>query len=980
MKHFRLNPSIALRTKPQLVDFNKITFLRPVFIALVFACVQPIALAQPTTAPAAEKEVTVLAPFEVASDPEDRYEALNFSSLSGTNKSLDRLPISAEVINQTLISDLGTSDVKDLLNKYATGITPGQNSPGSSTAEGTADGDRFTLFTLGIRGLNAGAARRNALMTFGYLAEGFSMERMEIIRGPQALLYGTNPPGGIVNIMTKKAIFGRTQGRVQAIFDNEGSRRFQVDGNVSGTVFSRRAAIRLALFDSDINYWRQGIGRESHGQYVEAAFELHPKTQTTVRFEWENMKDYATEPSPRRTVFGAPGIPNNTPLSLLLARNDPALSSIVYGRINWETVDSTGGSAQGTHRHQEYFGLTVTSKLANWVDLKVVAATAPRFTRRLGPGSVLLAGPMASGNPLNEWALRMRPVVNPIVEQENNALQVILSTDFQTTRHAKHNLVFGGSYMSTENTVSQHLYFEADAKGNIIVNPNPSLANTQFAGRTISPLQWYSLRDGFPTDLQMMRNSYEIDGKTYVLDKERRPNPAFATPQNPLGLNGGTAGSSWSGADGRGVFAALFTTWLDGRFDTLAGVRWDEAKSENYTIGTLVEGSDYSGNLGVVWNVTQPIALYAGYSRNFNPDSSGALLWTQDPLPNGIGKAYEAGIKLNAFQGRLSGSVALYEAHSVNEVERIAASTRTATDPSGINGNYYDFFLPSINYDRKSRGIEASLTAKPTRNWRLQMGYSRISGKEGSAVSLPYFYNDEFRTDAQGRVLLSDNTTLLVPVNPSTPVAADGKTYASGVATQVMTVNILRQGDANGNYKAQLAADHGRIINSGTLGLLVPGVGTGRVGLPISEHQIGFTPVTGEFVDVRRGGDRTTGFPAHAFTLTSMYRFSEGRLKGFGFGANTSMNWDRILYYYNDAAAGNVRRAFKLPNQMQFNLILNYDRKITRKLHWKTQINVTNLEDRRYMTVFPSVATGLPDNARLLAGPRAWSWTNTFSF
>ncbi len=921
-----------------------------------------------------------MSPFEVVGDPEDSYEPLNFSSLSGTNKSLEKLPISAEVINQTLISDLGTSDVKDLLNKYATSITPGQNAPGSPTAEGMGDGDRFTLFTLGIRGLNAGAARRDGLLNFGYLAEGFSMERMEIIRGPQALLYGTNPPGGIVNIMTKKALFNRTFGSVQARFDDLDSRRFQLDANVSRELLNRKAAIRLALYDADINYWRDGIGRESHGLQAEMAIELIPASQTILRLEWETIKDTAIEPSQRRTVFGAQGIPNDTPLSVLLANNHPALSSIVYGRIDWDTVDSLSGNASATHRHQRYFSATLTSKIQPWLDAKIVAAKAPRWTRRLVPGSILLAAPRASGNPLDDWAVRMRPVINPIVDNEDQALQVIFSADFSTTRHARHNLVFGGSIKESENIVNQYLYFEADANGNIIVNPNPALANTQFAGRTIIPLEWHSLAGGFPSTFDLMRDRYEVGGRTYILDKERKPNPSFVTPANPLGLNGGTAGSSWSAADGKGAFAALFTTWFDGRLDTLAGVRYDKASSANYTVGTLVEGSDYSGNVGVVWNVTRPFALYAGYSRNFNPDSSGALLWTQDPLPNGIGKAYEAGIKMNAFGGRLSGSIAYYNAESVNEVERLGQQTRTATDPAGINGNYYTFFLPSINYDRESRGLEATLTARPSKNWRIQLGYSHISGKEGSSVHLPYFYNDEFRTDSQGRVLLVDNTPLMVPVNPSIPIAEDGRTYAPGVITQALTVNMLRNGDPNGNYRAQLANDNGRILNSGVLGLHVPGVASGRVGLPISEHQIGFVPVTGETVEARRGGDRTTGFPRHALTLTSMYRFGEGRLKGLGFGVNASLNWDTILYYYNDAAGGNLRRPFKLPDRQLFNLILNYQRKITKNVVWKTQINLNNVQDRRYITIMPNLATGLPDNARLLASPKSWVWTNTFTF
>jgi len=324
--------------------------------------------------------------------------------------------------------------------------------------------------------------------------------------------------------------------------------------------------------------------------------------------------------------------------------------------------------------------------------------------------------------------------------------------------------------------------------------------------------------------------------------------------------------------------------------------------------------------------------------------------------------------------------VAYYHAESVNEAERIAASTRTATDPSGINGNYYDFFLPSITYDRQTKGVEVTLTARPLPQWRLQIGYSHNLGREGSSVSLPFFYNDQFRTDVQGRVLLGDNTPLMVPVNPTVAVAPDGRTYPAGVATQALTAGILRSGDASGNYRALLSPDNGRILNATDLGLRISGVGTGQVGLPISDHQLGFRPAIGDSLLARGGGERTTGYPLHAFTVTSMYGFSKGLLKGLSAGANASLGYDTILYYYNDAAAGNMRRKFHAPDQARLNLIASYTRKITQKITWKTQINVNNVADNRYLTIFPNVATGAPDNAQLMAAPRTWVWTNTFSF
>ena len=76
-----------------------------------------------------------------------------------------------------------------LLNDFATGI--GASAAGSTTAQGQQEGDRFGFNTFSVRGSNAGPVRRNGFLSAGNLSEAFSYDRVEIIRGPQALLFGT---------------------------------------------------------------------------------------------------------------------------------------------------------------------------------------------------------------------------------------------------------------------------------------------------------------------------------------------------------------------------------------------------------------------------------------------------------------------------------------------------------------------------------------------------------------------------------------------------------------------------------------------------------------------------------------------------------------------------------------------------------------------------------------------------------------------
>lgn len=244
---------------------------------------------------------------------------------------------------------------------------------------------------------------------------------------------------------------------------------------------------------------------------------------------------------------------------------------------------------------------------------------------------------------------------------------------------------------------------------------------------------------------------------------------------------------------------------------------------------------------------------------------------------------------------------------------------------------------------------------------------------------LPFFYNDEFRTNAQGQVLLGDGTPLLVPVNPTTRVATDGKTYAAGTAVQPLTIAILKSGDAGGNYRAQLAADSGVILNATALGLTVPGVGTGRNGLPISNHQLGFVPVV-PGIQVRNGGEATSGFPRRSFTTTNMYSFSHPRLRGLSVGLNGRADFDLLRYYYNNAAKGNTRTAYYWHDGYMLNAIAGYDFQLHRRVKWRTQINVNNVLNWREVEAAPNIATGVVDNAVRRNDPLTWVWTNTLSF
>ena len=137
-----------------------------------------------------------LSVFEVVSDRDDSYGSSTSTSITGTRKELRRLPVSAEVMNRTLLDDLGAHEVREMI-LFAAGTGAFMAGSGTTDAVGDQPGDRIGTIVGTLRGLSVGTSR-NGFIDNGSSFDGFSKDRIEVIRGPQALLYGATNVSGII--------------------------------------------------------------------------------------------------------------------------------------------------------------------------------------------------------------------------------------------------------------------------------------------------------------------------------------------------------------------------------------------------------------------------------------------------------------------------------------------------------------------------------------------------------------------------------------------------------------------------------------------------------------------------------------------------------------------------------------------------------------------------------------------------------------
>ena len=374
----------------------------------------------------------------MVADKEGSYEALNFASLSGTNRPLGSLPITAEVFNATMLSDLATSDVVDLLNNYATGVGPGEAGTGGPSATGTEDGDRFGLASYSVRGLNAGALHRDGFLSANNLGEGFSYDRVEIIRGPQSLLYGANAAGGIINVVTKKGHFPDEHAtRPWSKWTTSVPSVYQLDANVgpSRSIRVHNVALRHAQATSNARQWRQDLSRRTSGQYGDLAIELLPASHTILHLSFEEKVNVGIESDPGTLVSGIPSVvPNSTELALLLYQHNPALNSIAGGFITWNTVDSLAGADQVSRRDERTYSATLSSQLTPWLSGEIIASKEPVRLDRLTPtGYTALSAPLTNGNPLNAWGIGYSPAGNTTATDQEG-IRALFTANFIIAR------------------------------------------------------------------------------------------------------------------------------------------------------------------------------------------------------------------------------------------------------------------------------------------------------------------------------------------------------------------------------------------------------------------------------------------------------------------------------------------------------------------------------------------------------------------
>jgi len=244
----------------------------PASLALLFATLSsPAMLAQGSDS---DSEIVELSPFEVNTQKDVGYYAGNSISATKTNVPLQDLPMNVQVMTRTFLDDVNATDIESVMS-YAASANPATNEPG-----------RFAL-----RGFVNPNPMRNGIDTLSEsnFVSTITLDRIEVVKGPAAILYGITEPGGLINMITKKPKFEQ-MGELKLQVGDYSTVQSSVDftGPLGGE--DAMVAYRLVAGYSTIGYQSDYAEDKTVTIAPSLTFRLSPKTSLNLAYEYQDLK------------------------------------------------------------------------------------------------------------------------------------------------------------------------------------------------------------------------------------------------------------------------------------------------------------------------------------------------------------------------------------------------------------------------------------------------------------------------------------------------------------------------------------------------------------------------------------------------------------------------------------------------------------------------------------------------------------------
>jgi len=232
------------------------------------------------------------------------------------------VPQTVTIVTDDDIRSQGLREIGDIVR-----YTPGVN-----TSQG--EGHRDAVVFRGVRS-TADFYLDGVRDDVQYYRSLYNVEQVEILRGPNALLFGRGGTGGIINRVTKKAVLGEMFGGYDLGTDSFGALDFAADYNVQT---GDNSALRFNIHSDALENHRDHYDGTRFGMNPTVTVALSDATTLDLSYEYADHERFIDR--------GIPTI-NNAP--------DESLSNIVFGDedINVTTLEASIMRANVSHKFSE---------------------------------------------------------------------------------------------------------------------------------------------------------------------------------------------------------------------------------------------------------------------------------------------------------------------------------------------------------------------------------------------------------------------------------------------------------------------------------------------------------------------------------------------------------------------------------------------------------------------------------------------------
>ena len=203
------------------------------------------------------------------------YEVPTVSSATRTTTPLRDVPQSVSVVSSALIADQRMASMADV-TRYMPGVGFAQGEGNRDTPILRGNSSTSDFFVDGVRD------------DVQYFRDVYNVDRVEALKGPNAMIFGRGGVGGVINRVTRQAEWGQSR-EVSLQFGSWDNRRFTAD---LGRGLSENVAVRATGLYENSDSYRDGVGVERQGFNPTVAFRVG--SNTTLRAGYEYFHDERT--------------------------------------------------------------------------------------------------------------------------------------------------------------------------------------------------------------------------------------------------------------------------------------------------------------------------------------------------------------------------------------------------------------------------------------------------------------------------------------------------------------------------------------------------------------------------------------------------------------------------------------------------------------------------------------------------------------